>query len=63
MLVVGFDDVIAASLESPLMLARLDAALTRVSTVAATVEQRTQLERRRTWVAQARADRFPTLDQ
>ncbi|KNA89744.1 MULTISPECIES: DUF2254 family protein [Gordonia] len=63
MLVVGFDDVIAASLESPLMLARLDAALTRVSTVAATVEQRTQLARRRTWVAQARADRFPTLDQ
>ena len=63
MLVVGFDDVIAVSLESPLMLARLDAALTRVSTVAATVEQRTQLERRRTWVAQARADRFPTLGQ
>ena len=63
MLVVGFDDVIAASLDSPLMLARLDAALSRVSTVAATVEQRTQLARRRTWVAQARADRFPTLDQ
>ena len=63
MLVVGFDDIIAASLGSPLMLARLDAALTRVSTVATTVEQRTQLARRRTWVAQARADRFPSLDQ
>ena len=63
MLVVGLDDVIAASLGSPLMLARLDAALTHVSAVATSVEQRTQLARRRAWVAQARADRFPSLDQ
>ncbi|WP_431816341.1 DUF2254 family protein [Gordonia jacobaea] len=63
MLVVGLDDVIAASLGSPMMLARLDAALTHVSTVATSVEQRTQLARRRAWVAQARADRFPSLDQ
>ena len=63
MLVVGLDDVIAASLGSPLMLARLHAALTHVSAVATSVEQRTQLARRRAWVAQARADRFPSLDQ
>lgn len=63
MLVVGLDDVIAASLGSPLMLARLDAALTHVSAVATSVEQRTQLARRRAWVEQARADRFPSLDQ
>ncbi|WP_270484685.1 DUF2254 family protein [Gordonia sp. w5E2] len=63
MLVVGLDDVIEASLGSPMMLARLDAALTHVSAVATSVEQRTQLARRRAWVAQARADRFPSLDQ